>query len=86
MLILGSFFELFFSAVDVWSAACILAEMITGQVLFRGQDSIHTYFNETLYAQLWETQPSMISDYFNVKEIKKGQVKHCKGLLFLVSR
>ncbi|XP_013768584.1 mitogen-activated protein kinase 14A [Pundamilia nyererei] len=26
--------------VDVWSAACILAEMITGQVLFRGQDSI----------------------------------------------
>uniref|UniRef100_A0A3P9DK72 mitogen-activated protein kinase n=1 Tax=Maylandia zebra TaxID=106582 RepID=A0A3P9DK72_9CICH len=33
--------------VDVWSAACILAEMITGQVLFRGQDSIHTHFNET---------------------------------------
>nr|XP_020468234.1 mitogen-activated protein kinase 14A-like [Monopterus albus] len=26
--------------VDVWSAACILAEMITGQVLFPGQDSI----------------------------------------------
>uniref|UniRef100_A0A3Q3J3W9 mitogen-activated protein kinase n=1 Tax=Monopterus albus TaxID=43700 RepID=A0A3Q3J3W9_MONAL len=25
--------------VDVWSAACILAEMITGQVLFPGQDS-----------------------------------------------
>ncbi|KAM6924933.1 mitogen-activated protein kinase 14A [Xenentodon cancila] len=28
-------------AVDVWSAACILAEMITGQVLFQGQDSIN---------------------------------------------
>ncbi|KAM9341813.1 mitogen-activated protein kinase 12 isoform 2-T2 [Pholidichthys leucotaenia] len=27
-------------AVDVWSAACILAEMITGHVLFRGHDSI----------------------------------------------
>ncbi|XP_061592783.1 STKc_p38 domain-containing protein [Cololabis saira] len=27
--------------VDVWSAACILAEMITGQVLFRGHDSIN---------------------------------------------
>ncbi|KAE8293120.1 Mitogen-activated protein kinase 12 [Larimichthys crocea] len=26
--------------VDVWSAACILAEMITGQVLFPGHDSI----------------------------------------------
>ncbi|CAJ1055262.1 STKc_p38 domain-containing protein [Xyrichtys novacula] len=26
--------------VDVWSAACILAEMITGQVLFQGHDSI----------------------------------------------
>ncbi|XP_031142298.1 STKc_p38 domain-containing protein isoform X1 [Sander lucioperca] len=26
--------------VDVWSAACILAEMITGQVLFPGDDSI----------------------------------------------
>uniref|UniRef100_A0A3Q0S943 mitogen-activated protein kinase n=1 Tax=Amphilophus citrinellus TaxID=61819 RepID=A0A3Q0S943_AMPCI len=26
--------------VDVWSAACILAEMITGEVLFRGHDSI----------------------------------------------
>ncbi|KAL4623661.1 mitogen-activated protein kinase 14A-like, partial [Arapaima gigas] len=26
--------------VDVWSAGCILAEMITGQVLFRGNDSI----------------------------------------------
>ncbi|KAJ8265538.1 hypothetical protein COCON_G00146370 [Conger conger] len=26
--------------VDVWSAACILAEMITGQVLFPGNDSI----------------------------------------------
>ncbi|XP_038559281.1 STKc_p38 domain-containing protein [Micropterus salmoides] len=26
--------------VDVWSAACILAEMITGKVLFPGQDSI----------------------------------------------
>ncbi|KAG7471982.1 hypothetical protein MATL_G00103810 [Megalops atlanticus] len=26
--------------VDVWSAACILAEMITGQVLFPGSDSI----------------------------------------------
>lgn len=28
--------------VDVWSAACILAEMITGQVLFPGHDSILT--------------------------------------------
>ncbi|XP_040048742.1 mitogen-activated protein kinase 14A [Gasterosteus aculeatus] len=27
-------------AVDVWSAACILAEMITGHVLFPGHDSI----------------------------------------------
>lgn len=27
-------------AVDVWSAACILAEMITNQVLFPGHDSI----------------------------------------------
>ncbi|XP_060930356.1 STKc_p38 domain-containing protein isoform X1 [Limanda limanda] len=27
-------------SVDVWSAACILAEMITGQVLFPGHDSI----------------------------------------------
>lgn len=27
-------------AVDVWSAACILAELITGQVLFPGSDSI----------------------------------------------
>lgn len=71
MLILRSLFELFSSAVDVWSAACILAEMITGQVLFRGQDSIHTHFNETLYAQLWETQPSVMSFYLNVKEIKK---------------
>lgn len=26
--------------VDVWSAACILAEMITGSVLFPGHDSI----------------------------------------------
>ena len=26
--------------VDVWSAACILAELITGQVLFPGDDSI----------------------------------------------
>ncbi|KPP69328.1 hypothetical protein Z043_111932 [Scleropages formosus] len=26
--------------VDVWSAGCILAEMITGQVLFPGNDSI----------------------------------------------
>ncbi|XP_044066279.1 STKc_p38 domain-containing protein isoform X1 [Siniperca chuatsi] len=26
--------------VDVWSAACILVEMITGQVLFQGHDSI----------------------------------------------
>ncbi|XP_037630057.1 STKc_p38 domain-containing protein [Sebastes umbrosus] len=26
--------------VDVWSAACIMAEMITGQVLFPGHDSI----------------------------------------------
>ncbi|KAG7239857.1 hypothetical protein INR49_030590 [Caranx melampygus] len=26
--------------VDVWSAACILAEMITGKVLFQGHDSI----------------------------------------------
>lgn len=26
--------------VDVWSAACILAEMITNQVLFQGHDSI----------------------------------------------
>ncbi|XP_061910628.1 STKc_p38 domain-containing protein isoform X1 [Entelurus aequoreus] len=29
-----------FVTVDVWSAACILAEMITGQVLFPGHDSI----------------------------------------------
>lgn len=28
--------------MDVWSAACILAEMITGKVLFPGHDSIHT--------------------------------------------
>ena len=26
--------------VDVWSAACILAEMITGKVVFPGHDSI----------------------------------------------
>ncbi|XP_067382969.1 STKc_p38 domain-containing protein isoform X1 [Channa argus] len=34
--------DLFFPCltVDVWSAACILAEMITGQVLFPGHDSI----------------------------------------------
>nr|XP_046252946.1 STKc_p38 domain-containing protein isoform X3 [Scatophagus argus] len=29
-----------FITVDVWSAACILAELITGQVLFQGHDSI----------------------------------------------
>lgn len=29
--------------VDVWSAACILAELITGQVLFPGHDSILTH-------------------------------------------
>lgn len=86
MLILRSFFELFSSAVDVWSAACILAEMITGQVLFRGQDSIHTHFNETV-CSVMGAQPSVISFYLNVKEIKKkSQVKHCKSLLFLVSR
>lgn len=27
-------------AVDIWSAGCILAEMITGEVLFPGNDSI----------------------------------------------
>ncbi|CAL8363845.1 unnamed protein product [Lota lota] len=32
-------------SVDVWSAACILAEMITGQVVFPGHDNILTLTN-----------------------------------------
>jgi len=28
-------------AVDMWSVGCIMAEMLTGKVLFRGENRIH---------------------------------------------
>ncbi|KAG5282628.1 hypothetical protein AALO_G00058090 [Alosa alosa] len=44
--------------VDVWSAACILAEMITGQVLFPGSDSIDQL--KKILKMTGTPQPSLI--------------------------
>ena len=31
--------------VDIWSVGCIMAELLTGQVLFPGNDRIHQTWN-----------------------------------------
>lgn len=40
--------------VDIWSAGCILAEMITGEVLFPGNDSILSFLSLSLNLHLSE--------------------------------
>ena len=49
--------------VDIWSVACIMAEMITGQVLFPGKDPIQhvQLFLEVVGTPDEETLNKMIS-------------------------
>lgn len=51
--------------VDVWSAACILAEMITGSVLFPGHDSILAVI-KTAYAQFQSPETHTVPGLFHV--------------------
>uniref|UniRef100_A0A3P8S116 mitogen-activated protein kinase n=1 Tax=Amphiprion percula TaxID=161767 RepID=A0A3P8S116_AMPPE len=59
--------------VDVWSAACILAEMITGQVLFPGHDSIDQLKK---ILRLTGTPDSSLVQKMQSKDFKRKQTKN----------
>uniref|UniRef100_A0A672QC99 mitogen-activated protein kinase n=1 Tax=Sinocyclocheilus grahami TaxID=75366 RepID=A0A672QC99_SINGR len=62
--------------VDVWSAGCILAEMITGKVLFPGTDSILSLSSQLLLPILGTLQKKKA-----FKEVFSGMDPNAIGLL-----
>uniref|UniRef100_A0A3B4XCX0 mitogen-activated protein kinase n=1 Tax=Seriola lalandi dorsalis TaxID=1841481 RepID=A0A3B4XCX0_SERLL len=68
--------------VDVWSAACILAEMITGKVLFPGHDSIDQ-LKKILH--LTGTPDSSLVQKMQSKDVMVVSFKYSKSFLFSVS-
>uniref|UniRef100_A0A673L6Q6 mitogen-activated protein kinase n=1 Tax=Sinocyclocheilus rhinocerous TaxID=307959 RepID=A0A673L6Q6_9TELE len=62
--------------VDVWSAGCILAEMITGEVLFPGSDSILSLSSQLLLPILGTLQKKKA-----FKEVFSGMDPNAIGLL-----
>ena len=70
VLLNNAFYDL---SVDIWSAGCVIAEMVRGDVLFKGDsdiDMIHRIFN------VFGTPTQEITDYFH--DLKNGKFSNLK--------
>ena len=56
-------------AVDVWSVGCILAELLSGQILFPGKDYVHQF---TLIVELLGKPPKEVMERIYSETVRTG--------------